>query len=399
MKLQKFLKSKEFAKFVLFSLVIFLGFLAGLNVKNIDNLSFSPNEMLRNEEVSANNLKEALLDKDFLLINVHTPYEGEIPNTDMFIEYNFLSANKDRLPEDKSTPIVLYCQSGKMSKEALSTLKSLGYKNVKHLSGGMLAWEKVGNNRLNLASLSSEALPEEGFEMPVSWGNLGKRMVDIGVIDLQKFEGVMDLTDSQREILSGRDEKITINFQNSRFVVNMLWAGGLAQRSRVYEEGPMGKDYKTDVGNFASTGGWTLARGDAVDYLGKYELISLTEEDQERVSGIAKNVYRPCCGNNTWFPDCNHGMAALFAIELMVSEGFSDEEIYKNLVKLNSYWFPTTYMQIATLFARQELNWDSVDAKLVLGEAYSSARGAAEVAKKVGPLPYESQGVGGSCGA
>jgi hypothetical protein len=48
------------------------------------------------------------------------------------------------------------------------------------------------------------------------------------------------------------------------------------------------------------------------------DLIKLTPEQQKKVGEIAQNVYRPS-GNSTWFPDCNHGMAALAAIELMVA--------------------------------------------------------------------------------
>lgn len=398
-KLEMVKNSKDFKKFIFFSIVILIAFFAGLNMKGFSNLTFVQNEISANDKVSAKSLKKNLSDKDFLLINVHTPYNGEISNTDMFIEYDYVSANKDKLPEDKSTPIVLYCESGRMSEEALITLKGMGYTNVKHLEGGMKAWEKAGYERLDLSNISSEVLPEQGYELPISWGDLGQRMVDIGVIDKEKFEQAMNLTDNQKEILDGKDEKIVINSQNSRFVVNMLWALGLAQRSEVYTKGPMGTEYKDTAGNFASTGGWTLAKGDAVNYLGKYDLIPLTEEEQVRVSEIAKNVYRPCCGNNTWFPDCNHGMAALAAIELMVSGGLSDEEIYKNLLSLNSYWFPSTYMQAATYFARQGTSWSEVDAKTVLGEGFSSARGAGELAAKVGPLPYETKGVGGSCGA
>jgi hypothetical protein len=161
----------------------------------------------------------------------------------------------------------------------------------------------------------------------------------------------------------------------------------------------MGKEYKDEKGNFASTGGWSLAKGDAINYLGKYELIPLTQEQQARVGEIAKNIYRPCCGNNTWFPDCNHGMAALAAIELMVSKDLSDEEIYDNVLKLNTFWFPDNYLTVATFFGRQGIIWDEVDSKEVLGSVYSSANGAIDVSEKVGPLPYDLKNVGGSCGA
>ena len=124
----------------------------------------------------------------------------------------------------------------------------------------------------------------------------------------------------------------------------------------------------------------------------------MTPEQQKRVEEIAKNIFRPCCGNSTWFPDCNHGMAALAAIEMMVAKNLPDDEIYKNVLKLNSFWFPSNYLTAATYFARQGVSWDKVSAKEVLGAEYSSGQGAAEVFKKVGPLPYDLKGVGGSCG-
>lgn len=397
-ELRKLAKNKEVQKLVLFVTLILAGFVLGANQARLGLDYFSKNKVA-GEEITSRELKNKIADKDFVFINVHTPYEGEIEKTDTFISYDMIVANKDRLPEDKNTPIVVYCKSGNMSKSAMQTLTEMGYRNVSHLEGGWKAWEKAGNDLLDLSSLPNQVLPEEGFELPISWSDLGPRMVSAGVIDSAKFEETMELTDEQRSILyEGSDESMTISGANSRFVVNMLWALGLAQKSLVYEKGPMGTEYQGRVGNFASTGGWTLAKGDAVNYLNSYDLIGLDEAEQARVAEIAKNVYRPCCGNSTWFPDCNHGMAALAAIELMVDAGLSDEEIYSNTLKLNSFWFPGTYLTTATHHARQGVDWTDVDAKEVLGESYSSAKGASEIASKVGPLPFEGQ-TGGSCGA
>ena len=253
-------------------------------------------------------------------------------------------------------------------------------------------------NKKEVERIVSQVLPKEGFTLPVSWEDMGPTLIKLGVIDQKKFESAIKLTDEQKEILiKGKDTPIRIDMSQGQFVVDMLWAIGLAQKSKVYTDGPMGKEYKKEQGNFASTGGWTLAKGKAVNYLGKFDLIPLTPEQQDRVSEIAKNVYRPCCGNSTWFPDCNHGMAALAAIELMVSKGMSDEEIYKNVLKLNSFWFPDTYLTTAVYFQRQGKSWDKVDAKEVLGAKYSSGQGAADIVKKVGPLPFKEV-IGGSCG-
>ena len=85
-----------------------------------------------------------LQNKDFVMINVHIPYEGELPHTDVFIPYNQIEDNLDKLPADKTAKIVLYCRSGRMSVIASETLVKLGYTNVWNLNDGMIEWKKKG---------------------------------------------------------------------------------------------------------------------------------------------------------------------------------------------------------------------------------------------------------------
>lgn len=351
------------------------------------------------DTVSAKQLKKMLTTKKFTLINVHTPYEGEIEKTDTIIAFDKIVEQSERLPKDKKAPIILYCKTGRMSGEAIITLKKLGYTNVKHVAGGMDAWKTSGGKLLDLSLLPSQVTPPEGVALPVSWGTLAKQLVDAGVIDLPAFRKIISLTNEQEQILTnGSTEAIRIDGANSQFVVDVLWALGLAQKSIVYTDGPMGKEYAKEQGNFASTGGWSLARGNATNYLGKYDFIPLTAQQQRQVGEIAKNVYRPCCGNSTWFPDCNHGMAALAIIELMVSNNVDEKTIYRKVLGFNGFWFPDSYIATATYFARQGTPWNNVDAKEVLGKKFSSGKGAGEISKKVGPLPYANP-TGGSCGA
>jgi rhodanese-related sulfurtransferase len=82
--------------------------------------------------------------KDFVLVNVHVPYQDEIPGTDMQLAYDRIEASADRLPARKTTPLVVYCRSGGMSAIAARTLVRLGYSNVRDLSGGMAAWVEAG---------------------------------------------------------------------------------------------------------------------------------------------------------------------------------------------------------------------------------------------------------------
>ena len=82
--------------------------------------------------------------KDFLFVNVHVPYEGEIERTDRFVPFDAIEAHLDTRPVRKDAKVVLYCRSGRMSAIAAQTLAKLGYTDVWNLEGGMIAWENSG---------------------------------------------------------------------------------------------------------------------------------------------------------------------------------------------------------------------------------------------------------------
>lgn len=193
--------------------------------------------------------------------------------------------------------------------------------------------------------------------------------------------------------------KITITQRNGYFWVNTLWALGLVQESQVLEEGIMGTEYKDRIGKFASTGGWTLGDKEAVDLYSSERIMDLDQKEQQRVADITAGIYRPCCGNPSSFPDCNHGMAILGLVELMVNQGYSDKEIYRAALAFNSYWFPQTYLELAYYFQTEEqTSWDQVEAGKVLSARYSSATGYRDIKEKIGNIPG-AEIKGGSCGA
>ena len=96
------------------------------------------------KNVTVNELREMLKNKDFVFVNVHIPYAGDIADTDLSIPYDGIEQNLSQLPSDKNAKIMLYCRSGRMSAIAAEKLVSLGYINIWNLNGGMLAWEQAG---------------------------------------------------------------------------------------------------------------------------------------------------------------------------------------------------------------------------------------------------------------
>jgi rhodanese-related sulfurtransferase len=96
------------------------------------------------EPISPNDLAAALEDKDFLLINVHVPYSGEIGGTDTHIAYTEIDELVAYIGPDLGSKVVLYCLSNMMSMSAGNELVDRGYYAVKYLDGGMSAWEAAG---------------------------------------------------------------------------------------------------------------------------------------------------------------------------------------------------------------------------------------------------------------
>jgi rhodanese-related sulfurtransferase len=94
-------------------------------------------------DISVPEFQKMMENKDFTLVNVHIPFEGNLPKTDLSIAYDTISQNLDQLPGDKTEKIVLYCRSDRMSNIAAQELVNLGYTNIWNLDGGMVAWEQA----------------------------------------------------------------------------------------------------------------------------------------------------------------------------------------------------------------------------------------------------------------
>lgn len=252
--------------------------------------------------------------------------------------------------------------------------------------------------------ITKSVFPDK-VNLGISFKDVVVKMVQFGAIDKDKFiklyEGRGGLTEAENRLFdNSSDEPVIINQENANLILNLLWPLGIANKTNVLAEGPMGTQYKNDVGNFASTGGWTLGKEEGGKLFNRFSIIALTPEQETEVKEISQNIYRPCCGNSTYFPDCNHGAAMLGFIELAVKQGLSKDEIYKKALALNTYWFPQTYAELGMYFKQKKnISWDKVNPKLALGIEYSSGGGYRTINKELqseGLLPKVEGG--GGCG-
>ncbi len=272
-----------------------------------------------------------------------------------------------------------------------------------------LQYGPTGNGRnataatSNPAQLQESVIPTAGVVLPITWGDLGAKLVETGTIDPAKLEALYKdrggfPAEYRKMIEKNANDKIVITSQNSGYLLNLLWALGLANKNPILEDKNemMNPAYK-GAGNFASTGGWTLAQGKAMDHYNMHPLITLTANQQAIVDRVSRNIYRPCCGNSTHFPDCNHGMAMLGLLELMASQGVSEQDMYKTALAVNSFWFPETYLTIATYMQQKGVVWKDVSPQEMLSAPYSSSSGYQNITSEVTKLPQVQSG--GGCSA
>ena len=86
---------------------------------------------------------KAIMDNesDYVILDVRTVEEynsGHIPNA-ILIPNEEIKQKAESVLKDKNQLILVYCRSGRRSKQAASVLVSLGYTNIKEF-GGIIDW-------------------------------------------------------------------------------------------------------------------------------------------------------------------------------------------------------------------------------------------------------------------
>ena len=85
-------------------------------------------------------------DKNLVVLDVRTPAEfqaGHLKNA-VNVSYNAPDFEQQLAKLDKVKPYLIHCAVGGRSTKSLPVLQKLGFQNVRHLDGGLQAWQQAG---------------------------------------------------------------------------------------------------------------------------------------------------------------------------------------------------------------------------------------------------------------
>jgi thioredoxin 1 len=120
-----------------------------------------------NYNLSAEDFNKKLsVSKDLTLVDVRTPEEfskGHLVNAQN-IDYNGDNFKQEISKVDKTKPVYVYCLSGGRSGNAAKELRSLGYKEVYELDGGILKWRAANLPEAKVAALNLNGMTKEDFD-------------------------------------------------------------------------------------------------------------------------------------------------------------------------------------------------------------------------------------------
>ncbi len=217
----------------------------------------------------------------------------------------------------------------------------------------------------SIDDLREEVAPAKGVYIQVEWSELPKKLGMLGVIDpmhlnesLSEIRG-HGLTAAEQALFYGNSTGfIHLDSESKTFLLYVFWALGLANNNTILNQyAHMFQNYTSPVGQAK---------------YGSIEILRLTAEQQALVEDVALNSYRPCCNAPTAVTDCSHGFAALGLVEFLAFKGTAREDIFRNLLLFNSYWFTDQYVDIALFLEEQGHSWKQVNSTQILGYSYSS---------------------------
>src|ERR671914_1396793 len=183
----------------------------------------------RFSDLSPNEFRREIADDGTVLLDTREQHEYDEAHIDRaeLVPPSEVTARIDELAPDTGKRVVLYCRSGNRSARAAEELADLGYTNLAHLTGGILAWQEQGLPVVEAEGMTAEQrmrysrhtlLPEVGVEgqlkllhskvLLIGAGGLGSptalylAAAGVGTMGIVDFDTV-DLSNLHRQIIHG----------------------------------------------------------------------------------------------------------------------------------------------------------------------------------------------------
>lgn len=85
-------------------------------------------------------------DRGFVLLDVRTPQEFKEERIEgaVMIDYRSPTFRDEVAKLDRGKAYLVYCRSGSRSREAIKVMQEQGFRDVRHLDGGILRWKEAG---------------------------------------------------------------------------------------------------------------------------------------------------------------------------------------------------------------------------------------------------------------
>jgi hypothetical protein len=225
----------------------------------------------------------------------------------------------------------------------------------------------------------ANVIPPGGYQSQISLKDCVPKLVQHHVIDPAKYfalrRAIGKLPDELSHVLSEpSNQPVRLTRQNAGDYVDLLWPLGLSNHMAANLHSPL---LGLSFSDYASTGGWTLGKHPVGSiYFDKFPIVEMSPAAEALAVRVAKTTFRPCCDNSTFFQDCNHGSALLGVLQLGASQGLSEDDLYREALAFNSFWFPDYYVRTALYFkVARKIEWRDVDPKLVMGPDFSTQSG------------------------
>lgn len=164
------------------------------------------NESIRYSEMTREALSTQLKAGTITLIDANgseSYSEGHIPGA---LDFESLKANPGALPQDRSTPLVVYCGGPRCGawKSAAEDLTAMGYTRISHYPGGLMGWSEAGmplDSGISTyeAGETSHAIPTSRIAgCKLSRGEQEKRIAALRAGIFAKVDSVMEAPGSLR---------------------------------------------------------------------------------------------------------------------------------------------------------------------------------------------------------